>query len=72
MRRVVELIVRRTALTDSADNAPSIVNDDDLVRRGLDAGRLTAAGKGETEPIAGNDDESGRSLNRRVEVECGQ
>ena len=43
---------------------------DDLVRRGLDAGRLTAAGKGEAEPIAGNNDESGRSLNRRVEVEC--
>ena len=43
---------------------------DDLVRRGLDAGRITALGKGEAEPIAPNADEHGRSLNRRVEVAC--
>jgi outer membrane protein OmpA-like peptidoglycan-associated protein len=42
----------------------------DLVRRGIDARRLTAAGAGETRPIATNEDESGRSLNRRVEVRC--
>ncbi len=52
----------------SERRAQSVV--DDLVRRGLDAGRLTAAGKGEAEPIASNNDESGRSLNRRVEVVC--
>ena len=45
---------------------------DDLVRRGLDASRITALGKGEAEPIAPNDDEHGRSLNRRVEVECSE
>ncbi|MBK8248828.1 MAG: OmpA family protein [Gemmatimonadetes bacterium] len=42
----------------------------DLVRRGIPAGRLRAAGIGEAHPIATNDDESGRSLNRRVEVRC--
>lgn len=41
-----------------------------LVGLGLDPGRLAAAGKGEDEPIASNDDEAGRSLNRRVEVVC--
>ena len=42
----------------------------DLVRRGLNESRLRAAGIGETRPIATNDDESGRSLNRRVEIHC--
>ena len=42
----------------------------DLVKRGLAASRLTAAGLGESRPIATNNDESGRSLNRRVEVKC--
>lgn len=43
---------------------------DELVRRGLAADRLTASGAGESRPIAPNDDEAGRSLNRRVEVRC--
>ncbi len=42
----------------------------DLVRRGLPSPRLTASGLGEGRPIATNDNESGRSLNRRVEVKC--
>lgn len=42
----------------------------DLVRRGVAKARLTAAGIGEARPIAPNTDESGRSLNRRVEVIC--
>ena len=41
-----------------------------LVDLGLDPQRLSSAGKGEDEPIASNDDEAGRSLNRRVEVVC--
>ena len=41
-----------------------------LVELGLDAGTLSAAGRGEDEPIASNDDEAGRSLNRRVEIVC--
>jgi outer membrane protein OmpA-like peptidoglycan-associated protein len=42
----------------------------DLVRRGLGVSRVSATGIGETRPIATNDNESGRSLNRRVEVRC--
>ncbi len=43
---------------------------DALVRRGIDAARITAAGRGELAPIASNRDENGRALNRRVEVVC--
>jgi outer membrane protein OmpA-like peptidoglycan-associated protein len=39
-----------------------------LVSEGVPAARVTAEGRGETEPVASNEDESGRSLNRRVEV----
>ncbi len=52
----------------SERRAQSVV--DDLVRRGIDAGRIRAVGKGELEPIASNKDEAGRSLNRRVTVAC--
>lgn len=52
----------------SERRAQSVV--DDLVQRGLDGGRIRAAGYGESVPIAKNDTESGRSLNRRVEVRC--
>jgi hypothetical protein len=52
----------------SERRAQSVVAD--LVRRGIAKGRLAAAGIGEARPIATNDDESGRSLNRRVEVRC--
>lgn len=41
-----------------------------LVSLGLDPGRVSAAGRGESEPIATNDDEAGRVLNRRVKVVC--
>jgi OmpA-OmpF porin, OOP family len=52
----------------SERRAQAVVSD--LVKRGIDAKRLKAAGLGETRPIAGNNDESGRALNRRVEVKC--
>ncbi|MEW6583742.1 MAG: OmpA family protein [Actinomycetota bacterium] len=42
----------------------------DLVRRGFPRARISAVGKGEAEPIATNDNENGRALNRRVEIEC--
>ena len=38
-----------------------------LVQHGVDAGRLTAVGKGESAPVASNDTEEGRFQNRRVE-----
>jgi len=41
-----------------------------LVERGIAVARLSAAGRGESLPIAPNSDETGRSLNRRVEIEC--
>ena len=39
-----------------------------LTAQGVNSGRLRAVGRGETEPIAANDTERGRQLNRRVEV----
>ena len=47
----------------SERRAEAVVGD--LVRRGLESGRLSAAGIGEAEPLASNADEAGRSLNRR-------
>lgn len=35
---------------------------------GIEAGRLAARGMGFSEPVASNDDEAGRALNRRVEL----
>ena len=37
-------------------------------REGLDAGRLTTRGLGESQPVASNDDDAGRQKNRRVSV----
>lgn len=39
-----------------------------LLEQGISNNRLSAAGKGEDNPIASNDSVSGRALNRRVEV----
>jgi outer membrane protein OmpA-like peptidoglycan-associated protein/outer membrane murein-binding lipoprotein Lpp len=39
-----------------------------LISQGIAANRLTAVGKGENFPVAGNDDNAGRQMNRRVEV----
>jgi outer membrane protein OmpA-like peptidoglycan-associated protein len=41
---------------------------DYLVSRGVDGSRITAAGFGESKPVATNDTPEGRFLNRRVEV----
>lgn len=39
-----------------------------LVAAGLERDRVTAVGRGETEPIATNDTDAGRQENRRVEI----
>lgn len=39
-----------------------------LVKRGIDSGRLTTKGYGETQPIDSNETPEGRELNRRVEM----
>ena len=39
-----------------------------LMFRGIDVERLTALGRGETEPFASNDTEAGRELNRRIQL----
>lgn len=39
-----------------------------LVARGIDRGRISAVGRGESEPVATNRTSAGRQLNRRVEV----
>ncbi len=39
-----------------------------LVRQGIDGGRITVFGAGESTPVAGNDSATGRQQNRRVEV----
>jgi outer membrane protein OmpA-like peptidoglycan-associated protein len=49
----------------SEGRANSVRND--LINRGVAAERITAEGKGEKEPVADNDTEEGRQLNRRVE-----
>lgn len=54
--------------TLSEKRAKSVV--DYLVKRGIAGGRLGAIGVGEERPIANNNDENGRAMNRRVEVVC--
>lgn len=40
-----------------------------LVSKGVEAGRIFAEGKGETQPVAANTTREGKAQNRRVEVE---
>jgi outer membrane protein OmpA-like peptidoglycan-associated protein len=41
-----------------------------LGKHGVAAGRLTARGYGESQPISDNDSDAGRARNRRVELVC--
>lgn len=51
--------------TLSANRAKAVV--DYLVSKGLSQNRFQQAGYGETKPVASNDNEEGRAVNRRVE-----
>ncbi|MDB5035793.1 MAG: von Willebrand factor type domain protein [Chlorobi bacterium] len=51
--------------TLSQSRARSVV--DYLIRKGIDESRLHAKGYGESVPVASNDNDEGRALNRRVE-----
>lgn len=68
--------IRITGHTDAigSDRANQILSEGransvrrDLMVRGVDGTRIKAEGKGESEPVATNDTEEGRQLNRRVE-----
>lgn len=50
----------------SQRRAQAVVNY--IVENGISADRLTSAGYGEAKPVASNDTEEGRALNRRTEV----
>ena len=76
LRRYPDLRVRVGGHTDSVssdaynlrlsrDRAQTVVET--LVAYGVDDDRLEAVGYGERQPIASNDTETGRALNRRVE-----
>ena len=52
---------------DLSDRRAKAVRDY-LVSRGIDRSRLEAKGYGESEPIASNDTDAGRTKNRRVEL----
>ena len=45
---------------------------DELIQGGISEARVTAIGKGESEPVATNDNEEGRKSNRRVEITRGE
>jgi len=49
----------------SQDRAGVVVNA--LIKKGIDASRLTAKGYGDTQPIAANDNDEHKQLNRRTE-----
>lgn len=55
-----------TSLVLSQQRAEAV--QDFLVKKGVNASRLMAVGKGDTEPIADNASVQGRSINNRIEV----
>jgi len=50
----------------SVNRAQSVVNY--LAGRGIQMQRMAAEGRGDTQPIADNSTEAGRTANRRVEI----
>ena len=60
--------VGSNAANQKLSNSRSTTVMNYLVKKGIDASRLTATGFGEENPIASNDSAEGRSLNRRSEL----
>ena len=56
------------AINDPLSVARAQSTRDYLVGHGVATGRISITGRGEHEPIASNDTESGRAANRRVEI----
>ncbi len=56
------------AVNDPLSRERAIAVRDYLAIRGLSTARVDVAGRGSHEPVAGNDTESGRAANRRVEI----
>ena len=56
------------AINDPLSVARANATRDYLVSRGVSPQRIATAGRGERQPIASNDNESGRAQNRRVEI----
>ena len=80
LRNVPMADVRIVGHTDAKGNAAA--NDalsldraastrDWLVARGMSPVRIAVAGRGSRDPLASNDDETGRATNRRVEILVG-
>jgi hypothetical protein len=64
----ITAVVSNRPATDAAFCSASRVTKSYLAGQGIGSMRLSAAGKGESHPVAGNDSASGRQQNRRVEV----
>ena len=55
-------------LTQKLSESRADSGRDYLVAQGVDATEITTVGRGESQPIASNDTQEGRSKNRRVEI----
>lgn len=76
LQRVDDKPVTITGHTDNVGNSASNLTLSNqraeavkqyLIGRNIDAARLSTAGKGDLDPIASNDNEEGRTRNRRIE-----
>lgn len=56
------------AINDPLSVARAQSTRDFLAQHGVAGGRMTVAGRGSREPVAGNDSDVGRAANRRVEI----
>ncbi|SED86604.1 OmpA family protein [Pseudomonas anguilliseptica] len=52
-----------------SERRANAVRDVLVNQHGIDSGRVSSVGYGESRPVADNDSESGRAINRRVEAE---